>query len=132
MRHKTILFVDDEELIRTLFDEAFVNAGYTVRTAQNGFEALEILKREPILVAFLDLNMPGLNGVELCKRIKQANPMCFVFAVTGYASLFELDDCIKAGFNDYFTKPVKLELLYDAAEQAFKKLARWEENEKDQ
>jgi len=74
---------------------------------------------------FLDLNMPGMNGVTLCERIRKDTPLAIIHAVTGYASLFELSDCREAGFDDYFYKPVKLSLLLKAAEDAFNKLDRW-------
>ena len=48
-------------------------------------------------------------------------------AVPGYESLFEIHDCREAGFEDYFSKPVKLSALLEAVEHAFKKLERWEE-----
>lgn len=125
MEEKKILMVDDEQMIIDLYKEAFSQAGYLVRTAESAEEALEILKRERLWVIFLDLNLPGMTGVELCRRIRKEWPMSIVYAVTGYASLFELSDCRDAGFEDYFTKPAKLQELMDAAEYAFKKLARW-------
>jgi CheY-like chemotaxis protein len=86
---------------------------------------LEILKNEKIYVMFFDLNMPGMNGLELCRRVKQEMPMAIVYAVTGYASLFELSDCREAGFEDYFRKPVNMKLLLKTAESAFEKINRW-------
>lgn len=122
---KKILVVDDELLIRRLFEEAFSSRGYTVKTAESGEEALEILEKESIHVIFLDLNMPGMNGMEVCRRIKSSNPMAIIHAVTGYASLFEIHACREAGFDDYFIKPVALEDLFAAAEGAFEKFERW-------
>jgi len=125
MEEKKILVVDDEEPIRDLFERAFTRVGYSVRTAESAEEALEIVQDTPYWVLFLDLNLPGMNGVDLCQRIRQEYPMAIPIAVTGYASLFELTDCRSAGFEDYFTKPVNLAELLDAAEQAFRKLERW-------
>jgi len=125
MEEKRILVVDDEEPIRDLFECAFTRAGYSVRTADSAEKALEIVQNTPFWVLFLDLNLPGMNGVDLCRRIRQEYPMAIPIAVTGYASLFELTDCRSAGFEDYFTKPVNLAELLDAAEQAFRKLERW-------
>jgi len=71
------------------------------------------------------LRCPGMNGVDLCREIRKQYPMAIPYAVTGYASLFELTDCRDAGFEDYFTKPASLSDLLDAAAHAFKKLARW-------
>ncbi len=122
---KKILMVDDEDMIINLYKEAFAQAGYSVRTAESAEEALEIMKQEQFWVIFLDLNLPGMTGVELCRKIRAEWPMVIAYAVTGYASLFELSDCRDAGFEDYFTKPTKLQDLIDAAEYAFKKLERW-------
>lgn len=125
MTKNTILVVDDEQQIRDMFSKAFSNAGYTVQTAESAEEALEILKNEKYEVLFLDLNLPGMNGIDLCRKIREYYPMSIPIAVTGYASLFELADCRDAGFEDYFTKPANLSDLLDAASHAFKKLERW-------
>jgi CheY-like chemotaxis protein len=127
MTEKKLLVVDDEEMIRDLFEQAFSRAGYTVQTAKSAEDALEIMKKTPFSVLFLDLNLPGMNGIELCRQISKNWPMAISHAVTGYASLFEMHDCREAGFEDYFTKPVNLSDLLAAAEHAFKKLERWKE-----
>jgi len=125
MSEKRILVVDDEKQIRNIYAQSFARAGYEVTTAESAEEALEIVSRGGFLVFFLDLNLPGMNGVELCRKIKNQYPMAIPYAVTGYASLFELTVCRDAGFEDYFTKPTSLYDLLEAAEHAFKKLARW-------
>jgi CheY-like chemotaxis protein len=125
MSEKKILVVDDEQMIRDVFAEAFGRARYAVQTAESAEEALEIMWKTPCWVLFLDLNLPGMNGVELCRQIRKDWAMAIVYAVTGYASLFEIHDCREAGFEDYFTKPVDLSVLLEAADHAFKKLERW-------
>ena len=125
MSEKRILVVDDEKQIRDMYSQAFTRAGYEVTTAESAEEALEIFKKEQFWVLFLDLNLPGMNGVDLCREIRKQYPMSIAYAVTGYVSLFELSDCRDAGFEDYFTKPASLSDLLEAAEHAFKKLARW-------
>jgi CheY-like chemotaxis protein len=125
MSGKKILVVDDEKQIRELYSQMFERSGYEVTTAASAEEALEIVRKTPFWVFFLDLNLPGMNGVELCRTIRKQYPMAVAYAVTGYASLFELSECRDAGFEDYFTKPASLADLRDAAEHAFEKLARW-------
>lgn len=121
----TILIVDDEKAILHMFSLAFSKKGYQVRSAESAEEALELLKLEKIHVMFLDLNLPGMNGIELCRAIKKELPMAVLYALTGYASLFELSDCRDAGFDDYYKKPVSMSLLLDAAEAGFEKIERW-------
>ena len=125
MINRRILVVDDEAPICEMMRWAFTNAGYEIQIAESAEEALELIKTYKYLVFFLDLNLPGMNGIELCRNIRKNNPLTIAYAVTGYASTFEVFDCRETGFDDYFTKPVEMKTLFQAAEQAFQKLARW-------
>jgi CheY-like chemotaxis protein len=121
MNKRKILFVDDDEAIRDVMEEVFIRAGYNIELAENAEEALEIIKHENINVMFLDLNLPGMNGVDLCRHIRKEKPGAIIYAITGYVSLYEISDCLEAGFNDYFEKPADLKLLLKAAHDAFNK-----------
>lgn len=125
MADKKILVVDDEKPILRLLSQVFTKDGYAVRTAESGMEALEIVEKENIPVMFFDLNMPDMNGVELCKKMKEQKPMSIIYAITGYASLFELSECREVGFEDYFKKPVNVSTLLKTARDAFEKVNRW-------
>lgn len=118
--------MDDEPSIRDLFSSALNRKGYQAITAVSGEDALEILENQSILVMFLDLNLPGMDGIELCREIMKTLPIAIAFAVTGYASRFQLSDCKQAGFEDYFTKPVPIKHIFAAAQHAFDKLERWQ------
>lgn len=126
---KHILLVDDEVAVLKMMTKAFTRAGYEVETAASAEEAMELIKTYKYMVFFLDLNLPGMNGIDLCRRIRKNNPLTILYAVTGFATTFEVFDCRQAGFEDYFTKPVELKKLLEAAEQAFQKLARWKREE---
>ena len=125
MFKKQILVVDDEEAIINLLKQVFSKAGYDVSSADSAESALELLQNKKIHVMFFDLNLPQMNGVELCKRIKKDMPMAIIYAITGYASLFELSECREAGFEDYFKKPVNISTLLEHAKSAFEKIERW-------
>ena len=125
MDEKKILVVDDEEQILNMYLQVFSNAEYMVKTAKSAEDAIKILENERYWVMFLDLNLPEMNGIDLCRKICRDFPMAICYAVTGYASLFELNDCREAGFEDYFTKPASLLDLLDAANHAFTKIERW-------
>jgi len=125
MLEKKILVVDDEDAIINLLTQVFRKSGFKVRSAKNAENALDLLKEEEINVMFFDLNMPEMDGMELCKEVKKNMPMSIIYAVTGYASLFELADCREAGFEDYFKKPVNINTLTKTAHEAFEKLKRW-------
>jgi DNA-binding response OmpR family regulator len=125
MMDKKILAVDDEESIRNLLDQALSKAGYGVLLAKNGEEAMNILKKESIMVMFLDLNLPGISGIEWCKKLKKDNPVGIIYALTGHSDFYGLLECRKAGFDDFFTKPFELSLIQKAAKDAFEKIERW-------
>ncbi len=123
---KKIMIVDDEKVIREMLDKAFTKQGYETICAENADEAMKLMSKD-IKVFFLDLKLPGsMDGLELCRQIRKEYPLVCIFAMTAYASLFELSDCREAGFDDYFTKPVKLEMLFMAAQLAFERTDRWE------
>lgn len=129
MPSQKILIVDDEKDIREVLEEVFSYHGYEPICAGDAEEALQLLDPD-IQVVFLDLKLPGeMDGLALCRHIRKLNPAACIFAMTGYATLFELADCRAAGFDDYFTKPTKLELLLMATRQGFDKVKRWREKE---
>ena len=125
MNSKRILVVDDQEVIREMFKTAFERAGYAVLTSGSAEEALDIMSKTPCSVLFLDLDLPGMSGIELCRIVRQKWPMAIPNAVTGYTTLYQLVECREAGFEDYFPKPVKMSVLREAAERAFEKIERW-------
>jgi len=129
MDGKKILVVDDEVLILDVLKKAFGSAGYTVLTAESAEDALKILKDETVLVMFLDIRLPGMSGVELCKKIRIEDQIGIIHALTGYSNIVGLLECRAAGFDDFFVKPVKLDILLKAAQDAFEKLARWKVSE---
>lgn len=120
-----ILIVDDEASVRELFSGVFAEDNYEVIAAENGNQALDILKRDNIDVIFLDLKLFGMNGIDLCRQIRETKPVSMIFAITGWAPLFEIEECREAGFDDYFEKPLDMDILLDVVADAFKKLDRW-------
>ena len=122
---RKLMIVDDEFSIRDLFQSAFSDAGYSVYLAENSEQALQILTQDEIDLIFLDLKLFGMNGIELCRQIKKDKPVSIIYAITGWTGLFEVEECREAGFDDYFTKPFQLNVLFKAVEDAFEKLDRW-------
>lgn len=122
---RKILIVDDEASVRELFSGVFTDENYQVITAEDGNQALAILKEDDIDVIFLDLKLFGMNGIDLCRQIRETKPVSIIFAITGWAPLFEIEECRQAGFDDYFEKPLDMDILLDVVADAFKKLDRW-------
>ena len=122
---KSILVVDDDLAIQEILRTAFVNEGYKVQVAGTADEALKILRHQKIYIFFLDLKLPGMSGIELCKIIKDSNPVAYIYAITGYGDLFDLRKARAAGFDNYFLKPFHLRKLIDAVNSSTKDLERW-------
>jgi len=122
---KTILIVDDEITVREIFKDFFGASAYRVLTAEGADNAVDILKDRQVDVIFLDLRLFGTNGLELGRRIRRENPLSILFAITGWAGLFEVEECREAGFDDFFIKPVEFEMLQKAVEDAFERVERW-------
>jgi CheY-like chemotaxis protein len=124
MEERTILVVDDERTVLEMLEMAFDRAGYSVYLAASAEEALDILKQESIPLMFIDLGLKKMNGFELCEHIRKNSPDAIIYALTGYAGLFGEYEVAEAGFDGYFGKPVKVEILYQIAKDSFEKLNR--------
>ena len=131
MNERTILIVDDEVEILNMLKELFSIQGYKVLTAESSEKALDILRQDYVMVMFFDLKLPGMSGIDLCKQIRKENQIAIIHALTGYSNFFGLLECRRAGFDDFFTKPVNLPVLIEAAEHAFEKIERWRILEQD-
>ena len=124
MPDRKILVVDDEILILEVMKEFFEIEGYEITSAQNGQEALEILGSEGFTVMFIDFMLPDMNGMDLCRLIRKDNSDAVIYAFTGYASFHNHEECRAAGFDDFFVKPVDMEILIRATRDAFEKIER--------
>jgi hypothetical protein len=111
-----ILVVDDEEVMREFLLEVF--STHSPMCAENGEEALRLLKENPIAVVITDLKMPRMDGLELLRRIKDFNPGIQVIVVTGYASLQMASDCIRAGAADFLKKPFSIAQIRNSVNKA--------------
>src|SRR5437763_7630436 len=101
-----ILIVDDEMVVRDSLGKWFTSEGYTSRPVGSGREALEVIQHAEFDIALLDIKMPGMDGIELQARLKDADPDLTVVIMTGYASVDTAVQALKRGAYDYITKPV--------------------------
>ncbi|RMD49911.1 MAG: sigma-54-dependent Fis family transcriptional regulator, partial [Ignavibacteria bacterium] len=106
-----ILIVDDEEFIQLNLKNILSEENFNIFVENNGKSALSIIEQEQIDLAFLDLNLPDMHGLEVLKRIKQVQPEMLVIIMTGYASVESAVDAIKLGAYDYIKKPFKADAI---------------------
>src|SRR5213078_2833774 len=96
-----ILIVDDELVVRDSLGKWFSSEGYQAQPAGSGREALEALAAGDWEIALIDIKMPGMDGMELQQRLKQADPDLTVIVMTGYASVETAVQALKNGAYDY-------------------------------
>ena len=123
-----ILVVDDEPRMRHILRIILEEAGYSVKEAANGVEALGIISRHPCGVVFTDLKMEGMDGVELLRRIKETNPDTPVVVLTAFGSIESAVEAMHEGALDYITKPFEEEKILITAERSLKFYRLAEEN----
>lgn len=103
-----ILVVDDEPIIGTMFKRELESKGYDVDVAPDGTAALELVSSNKYDLVFMDIVMPGINGIETCKEIKKTCPDLTVTLMTGKIDRETLDketDFVNAGGRNFLYKP---------------------------
>lgn len=114
-----VLLVDDEERFLVTTSKLLGKKGYKVTMARNGIEALTVLSQQGFVnVAVLDVMMPGMNGLDALKFMKQRSPDTEVIMLTGHATIDSVADGLRAGAFDFMMKPVEIEDLVAKIDEA--------------
>jgi CheY-like chemotaxis protein len=117
-----ILVVDDEDFQRDLLKKLLSKVGYEVETAESPEVAMSLLAAEDYPVIITDLIMLDMDGVEFCQRVRETNSKTVIIALTGHSDLYDMEKLKVVGFDNYLTKPIKVEVIQEAVEQGLKKL----------
>jgi signal transduction histidine kinase len=120
---KQVLLVDDEPGILKVLGISLADRGYRVLTAQNGEEALRVFHEADPEVILTDIKMPGMDGIELLKRIKEESPNTEVIMITGHGEMELAIQSLKYDASDFITKPIHDETLDIALRRALEKLS---------
>jgi DNA-binding NtrC family response regulator len=113
-----VLVVDDEPSVGMIFHRILGEAGYDVVSAANGTECLRVLKKQNPQLVFLDLQMPGIDGVETLRRIRDTHPQLPVIIMTAYQTVSSAVETMKLGALDYLIKPLEADRLPAVVHQA--------------
>jgi DNA-binding response OmpR family regulator len=100
-----VLVVDDEGANRYSVCKTLQKVGYYVSEAADGHDALDLLSKQQFDVVLTDIKMPGIDGVDLLRKIKEQSPDAIVILMTGYASLSSAVEALRLGAHDYLIKP---------------------------
>ncbi len=121
MKKRTIMIVDDEERLTWNTTKIFERLGATVLSASRGDQALTLLKEHEVDVIFMDVNMPGISGLETLAEIKTLYPLVEVIMITGTFSRDQASEGLRLGAFDFLIKPVSIGDFVAKADEAFNK-----------
>jgi DNA-binding NtrC family response regulator len=120
----SILIVDDEEVVRRSHLRSLAGTGCHAEAAEDGQQALRVMEQHPFDVVLLDLRMPGLDGMDVLKTLKEKWPDSEVVVITGYPSIETAKEAVRLGAHNYIAKPVGPDDVIKAADEAMTQ-KRW-------
>ena len=128
-RKISILIVDDEESVRDSLYNWFLEDGFRVESAENAKKALTMLESDQFDIILADIKMPGMDGLEMLRRIKSIKPEAIVIVMTAFATVDTAVKALKDGAYDYVTKPFDPDDLTHLIRNATKQISLVDENE---
>ena len=117
-----VLIVEDEPRLRDLLLHALPDMGFTGDAAKSGEEAVKIMEKQPHQVIVLDLNLPGMSGLEFFEQVREKWPRTQVVILTGFGDLETARQAIRLDVADFLTKPCPLGDLEAALDRARKRI----------
>jgi two-component system KDP operon response regulator KdpE len=122
----TVLVVDDDPQIRRVLRTALIEHGYEATDARNGEEAVERLREEKPALIILDMNMPGMNGIETCRTIRSTSTVPIIMLTVRDAEADKIE-ALDAGADDYVTKPFSSPELLARVRAALRRSTKFSE-----
>jgi DNA-binding NtrC family response regulator len=117
-----VLVVEDEPRMRELLQRALAGWGFEVAVARSGEEALRLTGADPADIVVLDLNLPGVDGLELLGRLRERTPALQAIILTGFASVEAAKQAVHLDVVEFLTKPCHLGELEKALDRAVRRL----------
>ncbi len=113
-----VLLVDDEKDFLEVMSDRLVSRGFEVDTSTSGDEAIQLIDKESYDAVIMDVRMPGMDGLEALKVIKEKKPEIQIILVTGYATVGKGVEAIKMGASDFIEKPADIEIITEKIRKA--------------
>ena len=129
MDRLNVLVIDDEDGIRFACERILNRMGFRTFTANRGQAGLEIIQKELIAIVLLDLKMPGMDGLEVLRHIREMDESILVIIITGFATIETAIEAMKQGAYDFIPKPFEPEHLRMVVDRAREKLVLTMETE---
>jgi CheY-like chemotaxis protein len=117
----SVLVVDDEPIVLELFSRLLRDKGLPVKTAATADDALRLVDDEEFACVLADKNLPGMDGIDLVRKVRRAQPHCACIIMTGYASMESAVEALRLGAVDYLLKPFEdLDLVAQRIDDAIR------------
>jgi DNA-binding NtrC family response regulator len=116
-----LLFADDEEKFLESMTKRLQARDFNVISVTRGDEAVEAARNNPVDIALLDLRMPGMQGEETLKALKQEHSWMEIVILTGHGNIDSAVECVKMGAHSYLQKPCDFDQLMEVLKEAYKK-----------
>lgn len=124
-----VLLVDDDPSHRLMLGTLLEDWNYRVIEAEDGLQALELVKKSPVDLVLMDMRMPRMDGIQATREINRHNPAIPIIIMTAYSSIPSAVEALKAGAADYITKPLDFDALKLLIDRAVKRVHLEQENE---
>ncbi|MBC8259590.1 MAG: nitrogen regulation protein NR(I) [SAR324 cluster bacterium] len=115
-----ILILDDEHSIRWVLERTLTEAGYRTFTASDAPEARQLLRKHVVRLAFIDINLPGQDGLSFTREILKEYPSLLTIVMTGQSTMYNTVEAMKAGAFDYVAKPFNIDEIEELAKLALR------------
>ena len=112
-----ILVIDDDDSVRKVLGAALEDEGYAVEFAETGGQAIEKSNAAFFNMALIDIRLPDMEGTRLLTDLKETTPKMRKIIVTGYPSMQNAIEAVKAGANDFIVKPFKMEMVLETVKK---------------
>ena len=127
MQEPRIILVEDDAELRVLVEGRLKESGYNVRTAETGTQALERVEEQVPDLVLLDVMLPELDGLEVCRRLRAKYPLLYIIMLTARSDELDRVVGLEVGADDYVTKPFSLQELVARVRSALRRLRLTEE-----
>jgi diguanylate cyclase (GGDEF)-like protein len=117
-----IIIIDDEERLGESLKTLLISDGYSVTFVTRGEDGIDMIKNGRYNILITDILMPGMDGFEVIKRVKEINPSILIIVITGYASMDSAVRALKEGAYDYIIKPFDYDLILNSVKRAVERI----------
>jgi DNA-binding NtrC family response regulator len=134
--NENILVVDDDTELRKVLSSMLSEEGYSVKTVENGKQAIEVSEKKRFDLALIDIKLPDMEGTELLHRLKEKHPHIVTVIITGFPTIQNAMGAVNEGADGYILKPFEIRKLLEAIRKHLNKeaadhISNWMEFEQD-